>query len=51
MNLIKFEEKKITLKYETQSLIFELQKNPTYGVGTEYIDYQGGRYFLTKTKS
>ncbi len=50
-NLVKIEEKKITLKYETETLIFETQKNPIYCVGTEFINFKGERFFFTKRKS
>lgn len=50
-NLVKFEESKITLKYETETLIYEKLKTPINGVGVEYINFEGDRYFLTKKKS
>lgn len=50
-NTIVFGENKLTLKYETETLIFEKQKNPSYVKGTEYIDFERDRYFLTKKKS
>jgi hypothetical protein len=50
-NKIILGENKITLKYETETLTFEKQKNPQYIKGTEYIDVSGDRYFLTKKKS
>ena len=50
-NLIKFEDNRITLKYETESLIYEKTKNLNYSVGTEYISFDGDRYFLKRKKS
>lgn len=50
-NLIRFDEDRITIKYETDTLVYETQKNPHYVVGTEYIDFEGDRYFLVKKKS
>lgn len=50
-NTIIFGENKITLKYETETLIFEKQRNPSYTKGAEYIDFEGDRFFLTKRKS
>lgn len=50
-NLVTFEENKITLKYETETLVYEKLKTPINGVGVEYINFEGDRYFLTKRKS
>lgn len=50
-NSIIFDENKITLKYETETLIFEKLKNPNYSVGSQYITFEGERFFLTKKKS
>ena len=50
-NTIIFGENKITLKYETETLIFEKQRNPEYVKGAEFIDRKGDRFFLTKRKS
>ena len=49
-NLVKFETNKITIKYETEILTFETQKNPLFEVGSHYIDLKGNRFFLTKRK-
>lgn len=50
-NLVKFETNKITIKYHTEILTFETQKNPLFEVGSHYIDFKGDRFFLTKRKS
>lgn len=49
--LVKFAENKITLKENDETLIFETLKIPNYSVGSQYIDFEGDRYFLTKKKS
>jgi len=48
--LVKFTENKITLKENDETLIFETLKSPNYSVGSQYIDFEGDRYFLTKKK-
>ncbi len=50
-NTIILGENKITLKYETETLTFEKQRNPQYTKGAQYFDVSGDRYFLTKRKS
>jgi hypothetical protein len=49
-NTIRIEENKITLKYETETLIFEKLKTPSYAVNTHYINFEKERFFLTKRK-
>jgi hypothetical protein len=49
-NTIILGENKITLKYETEKLVFEKQKNPQYEKGTQYIDVSKDRYFFTPKK-
>lgn len=49
-NTIILGENKITLKYETEKLVFEKQKNPQYEKGTQYIDVSGDRYFFVPKK-
>jgi hypothetical protein len=51
VNLVKIEDHKITLKYPTEKLIFETLKNHHYEVGTQFIKYNGQKFFLTKIKS
>jgi hypothetical protein len=48
--LIKFGENKITLKENNETFTFEILKIPNYIVGSQYLDFEGGRYFLTKRK-
>lgn len=50
VNLIKFENNKIILKYPNEVLTFEPLKNPVYDAGSEFFDIKGIRYFLTKRK-
>jgi hypothetical protein len=51
VNLIKFENNKIILKYPNEVLTFEPIRNPLYEVGSEFFDIKRIRYFLTKRKS
>ena len=50
-NLIKISDNKIILKYPKETLIFEQLKNPNYEVGTQFLNYLGHKFFLTKIKS
>ena len=50
-NLIKISDNKIILKYPKETMIFETLKNPTYEVGSQFINYHGHKFFLTKIKS
>jgi len=50
-NLIKISDNKIILKYPKETLIFEQLKNPNYEVGTQFLNYHGHKFFLTKIKS
>jgi hypothetical protein len=49
-NTIRIEENKITLKYETETLIFEKVKTPSYAAKSQYINFERNRFFLTKRK-
>lgn len=49
-NTVKFGENKITLTDSEEHKIFEPVKNPDYEVGTQFINYNKIKYFLTKTK-
>jgi hypothetical protein len=50
VNLIKFENNKIILKYPNEVLTFEPLRSPLYEVGSEFFDIKRIRYFLTKRK-
>lgn len=50
VNLIKFENNKIILKYLNEVLTFEPLRTPLYEVGCEFFDIKRIRYFLTKRK-
>ena len=51
INLIKFVDSKILLKYPHEVLTFEPLKKHIFEVGTQFFDIKGIRYFLTKRKS
>jgi len=50
MNLIRIDDNKIVLKYPHEVLTFEPLKKPIHEVGTQFFDFKGLRYFLTKRK-
>lgn len=50
MNLIRIDDNKIVLKYPHEVLTFEPLKKPITEVGTQFFDFKGLRYFLTKRK-
>lgn len=48
-NSIKILGKEIILKYEDgETLTFKMLDTPKYGVGTEWFDFEGERFFLVK---
>lgn len=49
-NTIKFEENKITLTDSEEHKIFEPLRNPHYELGTQFINHNKLKYFLTKIK-
>ena len=51
INLIKFGDSKILLKYPHEVLTFEPLKKHIFEVGTQFFDIKVIRYFLTKRKS
>ena len=50
INLIKFGDNKIILKYSHEVLTFEPLKKPIFEVGLQFFDFKHVRYFLTKRK-
>jgi hypothetical protein len=50
INLIKFGDNKIILKYPHEVLTFEPLKKPIFEVGLQFFDFKHVRYFLTKRK-
>lgn len=48
-NSIKILGKEIILKYEDgEILTFKMLETPKYDVGTEWLDFEGDRFFLIK---
>jgi hypothetical protein len=50
INLIKFGDNKIILKYPHEVSTFEPLKKPIFEVGLQFFDFKHVRYFLTKRK-
>ena len=50
INLIKFGDNKIILKYPHEGLTFEPLKKPIFEIGLQFFDFKHVRYFLTKRK-
>ena len=49
-NTIKFENNKIIITTPEEHQIFEPVRNPLYEIGTQFLNYNKIKYFLTKVK-
>jgi hypothetical protein len=49
-NTIKFEDNKIIITTSEERQIFEPLRTPLYEIGTQLLNYNKVKYFLTKIK-